>query len=309
MKNMTNKLLKNSKLILASSLLALSIQPVMAADDQPVMTNETVKSMHKMGFGDAVIIAKIEQSKTDFNVDMDQLTALKSSGISGDVMAAMISAKDKAQETEQLAVDNSSPDPMVQHHKGLYILNDWGDTPKMVEVAPTLSDQAKTGGLFGYLITGGIASMSYKSVIKNEDARVQSANTKPVFYIFFDKSVHKSNETSAQVWAAGGAVSVSNPGEFTLVELTVKKNRREARVGSFNIAGAKAGVMDKDRIAFDFEEVRPGVYKVSPTNPLEPGEYAFLYPVSMGSATGSAAAGAMSARIFDFGILEGDNAD
>src|SRR3546814_8155398 len=51
-----------------------------------------------------------------------------------------------------------------------------------------------------------------------------------------------------------------------------KKNGREARVGSFNIAGAKAGVMDKDRIAFSYDKVGPGVFKVSPEQALAPGE-------------------------------------
>ena len=64
-----------------------------------------------------------------------------------------------------------------------------------------------------------------------------------------------------------------------------------------NIAGAKTGVMDSDRIAFDYEMVRPGVYKVTPKQSLKPGQYGFIYAIA-----GAGTAGAMSARIFDFSV-------
>ncbi len=76
-----------------------------------------------------------------------------------------------------------------------------------------------------------------------------------------------------------------------------KDGRREARVGSANIGGVKTGVMDKDRIAFDYEMVRPGVFKVLPQAALAPGEYGFIYAISGGGSNG-----AMTARIFDFSI-------
>jgi len=61
--------------------------------------------------------------------------------------------------------------------------------------------------------------------------------------------------------------------------------------------GPKTGVMDKDRLQFSYELVRRGVYKVMPNAPLAKGEYGFLY-----SLTGGAAAGAMTARIYDFSV-------
>src|SRR3546814_8931753 len=82
-----------------------------------------------------------------------------------------------------------------------------------------------------------------------------------------------------------------------------KKNGREARVGSFNIAGAKAGVMDKDRIAFSYDKVGPGVFKVSPEQALAPGEYGFLYFMGGGGGAGMQAA-ASTTRVFDFSVTE-----
>ena len=90
---------------------------------------------------------------------------------------------------------------------------------------------------------------------------------------------------------------MSSPSEFTLIKLMEKKGRREARVGSMNIGGAKTGVMDHDRIPFDYQMVREGVYKVTVKQPLEAGQYGFIYALS-GGGTG----GAMTARIFDFAV-------
>ncbi|MBY8826516.1 hypothetical protein [Hephaestia mangrovi] len=64
-----------------------------------------------------------------------------------------------------------------------------------------------------------------------------------------------------------------------------------------NLGGAKTGVMDKDRIAFDYEMVRPGVFKVTPQQPFNPGQYGFIYALQ-----GGGPAGAMSARVFDFSV-------
>jgi len=155
--------------------------------------------------------------------------------------------------------------------------------------------EQETGGILGYALTSGIASMSVKAAIQNEAARYSAKVSTPVFYFFFDEANGQPAQTTS--WAAGTAATVTAPSEFTLVELMPKKGRREARVGSINIGGAKTGVMDKDRLSFDYELVRPGVYRVTPKSPLKAGQYGFIY-----SLTGGGGAGALTARIFDFGV-------
>ena len=80
-----------------------------------------------------------------------------------------------------------------------------------------------------------------------------------------------------------------------------KKDRREARVGSLNIAGSKTGVMDKDRIAFSYEQIVPYVYKITPDGDLEPGEYGFLFALVGGAGPGLSG-GVAGARVFDFTV-------
>jgi len=50
-----------------------------------------------------------------------------------------------------------------------------------------------------------------------------------------------------------------------------------------NAFGSSTGTDDKANIGFDFEKLRPGVYKVNAKNPLAAGEYCFI-SASMGGA-------------------------
>ena len=268
---------------------ALSFAAPVAAE---TLNNATVIQLVNAGIGNDAVIAKIKSTDGKYDLGTNDLIALKNAGVPGDVIAAMIAGPAKADAPAAMSL--TAIDPMTPHPSGLYLI----DTPanRLDRMDPTVSSQAKTGGIFGYALTMGIASMSVKVAIDGEKARVVAPTGTPSFYFFFDASnPATANITSS--WAAGSAQTVSSPSEFTLIRLMEKKGRREARVGSLNLAGAKTGVMDHDRIAFDYEMVREGVYKVTPKQPLEAGQYGFIYALS-GGGTG----GAMTARIFDFSV-------
>ncbi len=253
------------------------------------LTLQDVIALTEMQLGDAAIIAKIEAESANFDLTTEQMIELKRKGVSSNVIAAMVrSGKDDT--AAELSVVSS--DPNVPHPPGVYLLHGTVEKGRMERIEPTSSSQLKTGGIWGYALTGGIASASVKVSIPNAAARVASTS-KPYFYFFFDESQKGATASSFM----GSAFLASSPADFNLVRLNSKKDRREARVGSMNIGGAKMGVMDKDRIRIEYELVRPGVYKVKAGDPLAPGEYGFLY-----SLPGAAAGGAASARIFDFSV-------
>lgn len=274
-----------SKYAAAALILNVMAMPVLADSG----STDTVMQMVKAGLGDEVVIAKIKADGKAFDLSAEQMIALKQQGVSSAIIAAMLGAgANKAPEMSM-----TSPDPKVPHPAGFYALSGSGDTAKMQRIDPTVTTQAKTGGILGYALTGGIASMSMKVAIANETARNQVSGGSPRFYMFLDES---NGNSSGGAWANGANASISSPSELTLVRLSTKSGRREARVGSVNIAGAKSGVMDKDRLSFTHDMIRPGVYQVDvPT--LAPGEYGFLY-----SFAGAGTGGAMSARIFDFSV-------
>ena len=257
------------------------------------LNNSTVIELVEAGLGDDAVIAKIKTTPGKYEVSTDDLIALKNAGVPGNVIAAMISGYSEPKPAAT-AVSLADIDPMKSHPSGLYLI----DTPanRLDRIDATVSSQAKTGGIFGYALTMGIASMSVKVAIAGDTARVVAPTGTPTFYFFFDAS-NPATANIASSWAAGSAQTVSSPNEFTLIRLMEKSGRREARVGSLNIGGAKTGVMDHDRIPFDYQMVREGVYKVTPKQPLEAGQYGFIYALA-GGGTG----GAMTARIFDFAI-------
>lgn len=72
-----------------SSAAAAPAAPARAAK----LTNLDVLTLHKSGFGEAVILAKINASATAFTVEAIDLLALKQAGLSEKVIAAMIAAR------------------------------------------------------------------------------------------------------------------------------------------------------------------------------------------------------------------------
>lgn len=251
------------------------------------LAKQTVLELYHAGIGDEAIIAKVKADGVAFDLSVDEMIALRQQGISSAVIAAIVSAKAAPK------MEPNSPDPMAPHPAGVYILTGDGASARMERMNASVSSQAKTGGIWGNMLTAGIASASIKAVIPNETASVK-ARSSPIFYFFFDDP---GKTAGTAVWASGANTVVTSPTEFSLVELKRKDGRREARVGSTNIGGTKVGVMDKDRVDFTSTEVRSGVFKVTPAVPLKRGEYGFVF-----SLTGGGAGGAMTARIFDFSV-------
>lgn len=254
------------------------------------LDNATVIALVDAGLGSEAIIAKINTSGRNYDTSTNALIALKNANVPDDVIAAMLT-RDSVEEVVEL--DDTSMDINVPHSPGIYLA--FPEENRMARLDPTVPSEMKTGGVIGYALTGGIASMKMKVVITGNEARTDAPSRRPEFYFFFNKD-HALGGVSQ--FGSAFSMTAMSPAEFSLVEFKQKKNRREARVGSVGIGGIKAGVRDKDQIGFDFEEVAPGVFRVWLGAGLTPGEYGFVY--SMGGATGNGGGG--NTRIFDFSI-------
>lgn len=268
---------------------------------QEVLTNDTIVQLSSAGVGENTIVAKIASSASSFDVSTAQLIELKKKGISDAVVAAMVSASSKAAVSANAALNSDSPDPLVPHASGVYLLTDSGATSKMNRIDATTSNQTKTSGFLGYALTSGIAKLKIKQVIPGSEARVKTNSRRPVFYFYFDQANAGLSSGNGNFWS--GAAPVTSPNEFSLVKFDIKKDRRETAVGQLNIAGAKTGVQDSQRLALTYTDIRPGVFKVIPATDLPPGEYGFIYSASSGTGVGLYAGGATTSRIFDFSIV------
>jgi len=268
---------------------ALSFAGVAHAE---TLTNDTVVALLEAGLGEEAVIAKIETSEGDFVTDSKTLLDLRAKGVPSSVVAAMVKNA-----SGTIKYDDASPNPSVPHTPGFYMVDDRSGAPRMRKIDPIASTQTKTGGLLGYAFTAGIASASVKAVLPGGTAQTQTTNRRPTFYVFFDPA----GPAQSPVFSTGFGNAVISPNEFSLIDLMEKKDRREARVGSLNIAGAKTGVMDKDQIPFSYEQVSNYVFKVTPDVDLAPGEYGFLFALVGGSGPGISG-GVAGARVFDFTV-------
>jgi hypothetical protein len=98
----------------------------------------------------------------------------------------------------------------------------------------------------------------------------------------------------------GAAGRVSSPKQFVLLKLEVHGKDRETIIGAYNFLGGQTGSDAKEMIPFTSEQIRTGVYKVTLSRSLEPGEYCFMSSNFNYGAHSAGAAGA--ADIFDFGF-------
>lgn len=252
------------------------------------MTNDSVIGLSAAGLGDDVIVAKIKASDASFDLSTLALTGLKAKGLSNAVITAMI---ERSSAKEQSAQSIDSPDPMVPHPIGLYLLDDSVAPPKMIKVDPSGSSQVKIGNTLGYAFSYGIAPMTVKVSLNGEAAHIVVPSHRPIFYLFTAQSQQHQGAFNPYSMMANAAFwTISSPNEFSLARLIPKSGHREAKIGNYSVTGAQTGVMDKDRVEFKYETIKDGVFKVTTSEPIGPGEYAFVKGV------------ATVAIVFDFSV-------
>jgi hypothetical protein len=269
---------------------ALALAAPLAA--QEVLTNQTVLALAGAGVGDQIIVAKIRSSATSFDVTTGQLIELKKRGVSDNIIAAMIEAAGKPVDAAAAGTSNS-PDPNAPHAPGIYLLDESATPTKMVRIDPAASNQMKTGGMLGYALTGGIAKIKMNIVLPGASARNRTAAIRPKFYFYLGQT-NTIPGIPSMYWMGLPGLSPSSPNEFSFVHFEAKKDHREASVGRIGIGGVATGVQDNQRLTLTYTDVRPGVFSVTPSGDLAPGEYAFVYSIAGGM-------NGMS-RIFDFSV-------
>ena len=259
-------------------------------------TNEDVVKMVTSGLPAIVIVSKIKTLPGTYDLSTDTLISLSKSGVPGSVLVAML----ESGTASNADLSEDSADPNVPHYPGVYMFGP--QEQRMVRIMATASNQSKTGGSVGYLLTGGILASSVKASVSNQNAVVQSLTKQPVFYMFFDESVPRASAVgSASVWQTNSGSVTTSPAELSLVRFRDKGGRREARVGSQSILGTKQGVMNEDRIDFETEQMRPGVFKIMPSLPLQTGEYGFIQTLQGVKLNGN---GTTAIRVYAFGVSE-----
>lgn len=272
-------------------LISLCNLTVFAQSDATVLTNQSVIEMVQQKLPGDVIITKIQTSKTNFDTSTPGLVALSKAGVPADVIKVMMTSGAAAASNAKPQAGDPN-DPLSDHEAGIYMYyKTSGGKQQLTELEPTVYTQGKSGGVFQSAMTYGIAKVKWKAVVRSPHASIRTTDPDVVFYFYFEeKGAGLSHSAS----------TLSTPNEFTLLRFDVKKDERETTVMQANAFGSQSGTQDNASVQFTFEKIRPGVYKVKPNAPMQPGEFGFL-----SSQTGGAfAPGAATAnKVFDFGII------
>jgi hypothetical protein len=314
---------------------AVSQESTAAASSQKKpLTIEGITTMLSAGVSEEIIITKIRREGQAFDLSPDEIVKLKKAGFTDRLVMVMMDPVSAPPPASVSAVPASSPvvlaspagpvvvsggtssssgatpaagtsptatsasmhDPEAPHDSGIYLHTTNREGQKvMISLERAAYQGGKTGARFLSQATGGLIKEKWKAVIPGERASIRAVEPRPVFYFYFE------DKSAALGKSQFGGQAVSNPNQFSLVELEVKKTSRETIIGEQGSLGASSGTHAKSMRAFKSEKVRPGVYRVTPIDNLESGEYCFFAAGATLYSSGNAgAAGAVD--IFDFGV-------
>ena len=201
------------------------------------------------------------------------------------------SATSGAAPAPEAKVPGDPDNPLTPHPPGIYYVKQTGVAHTLVELeqAPYAGRSGNVGrsrGLGGFGAMGG-GGIKWKSLIYGSKARMRLPAGRPVFYFYFPGA----DANAAGYTASDSAFRPSSsPNTFVLVRLESKKNDREIPTKG----NVTATVQPKDLVAFDYEKIAAGIYKVQLKNDLGSGEYGFLY--------GGVLEAMGEGWLFDFGI-------
>ena len=249
-------------LLLALSGMASAQAP---ATSSAPLTNDDVVKMAKMGFGSDLIEAKINQAPAvNFKLEVDDLSKLKSAGVSQAVISAMLKRSSGGG-----APATAGPGP--------------GSQPNMPYGARGYSDLGRVklvtanGGSFDLRAIGGTMSTTFAYVttlmhanFPGEKADIRIQDKHPTLIIRSPNSPK---------------------GHFYLVsaEVDSKDSTRSVKMGNSKFFGVKnVGAPDSDtQMPFDVVAEGTDTWRLTPTKDLKPGEYGLWSSMS---------------EMFDFGI-------
>jgi hypothetical protein len=278
---------------------------VTAQAKRETLTNQKIIELARLGLGDAVIVAKVQQSVCDCDTSVEAIAKLKAARISDAVIVAMLNMSGGDQNYSDSSPLIDSRRPAVESRSagkveavplnrltepGIYLYE--GGQFKAIE--PSIFSGSKVNPFMSSL-TMGVMKTKIRAKVRGRAANMQIRGGVPTFYFVFNTDYKNSGAVMSGTSFLG--MSANSPAEFLLVQMNVKQASREAVLGEVGaFTGVSMGARDEDVREYSFEKVTPGVYKVVPRSALPAGEYSFYYA---GNVTGVGLAGG---KVFDFSI-------
>jgi len=276
------------------------------------LTNQSVVEMVKGGLPPEVVLMSIRNSNANFDLSPQGLVVLHQNSVPDSVIQAMQAksgiAQAAASPRDRVAFPGASSqaldpdDPASPHEQGIYAMVSANGAKQMMPLDPTVfsdtKESGRVGGMLMAMATEGFAGggSKTKGVIRGAHSANRINDPGVIFYFYLD--------AKASAFGGGGMMSTpSTPAEFDLIKLDEKTDSREVVVSrqSGGMGGGRmhTGPNKKEQVPFDFEKIKPGVYKVTLKSPLPDGEYAFQ---TTGSGAMAMMPGGGGSHIFDFSM-------
>jgi hypothetical protein len=189
---------------------------------QETLTNDSVVEMVTAGLPDEIIIAKINSSKTSFDLSTPALAKLTQAKVSSAVMKAMIEPKTGDPGTPAataVPAPTNPDDPMAPHDPGIYLMKITRDGGKeMVQLERAGSGHEKTANTWGHAFSYGIAKAKVKAELPGRQAATRSNQEKPEFYMYFPPTGN-----------LGAADTISSPPVLTSLARSQERPSRNCR--------------------------------------------------------------------------------
>ncbi|HXQ16934.1 MAG TPA: hypothetical protein VN814_20165 [Caulobacteraceae bacterium] len=238
------------------------------------LTDDTVVQLSRAGLSSQTIVAKIEATPSQFDISTDALLWLKRQDVPDEVIAAMVTAASGGA-LGAASVQSDSADPLAPHAAGLYLLETTGARPAMQRLDPTVADDIKASGALGWILTYGLAPLKVTAVMAGPTARLKTDTRRPEFFFYF-------NQPGSGFYQHGlGWLRMPGPAPtpdlFALVRFQTVGGSRQLLTQRIHGALSGPGEVNDTHVAFRYAAVSPGVFKVTPQDVLDPGEYAFVY--------------------------------
>lgn len=299
----------------------LGIVPVLYAQQaQKPLTNADVAKMVKAGLSESIVMATIQANPGNYDTSTDGVIKLKKSGVTDSEIKAMLAAQQGGNGTGAAqATPQPSNAPSVPKSRMPSVVVTLGQssqplTLEKTQLAETKTKPSSMASLAGdsaltQAIQSGVGTAT-SGVASHVHSGVGSSTVQQAGNIFSGMMAHRKPEVT-YVWGVPSPASGNilqtvtpsftvnfartpgvNPGDFApeIVRLTPAQN-------TCRIVGATRGKEDagssdaadwqiyssflEERVAVNSQKVSPGVYQISPSSALLPGEYALvLRPVS-----------------------------
>lgn len=221
--------------------------------------NAEVVALSRARVGDAAILARVESQPCHYRVTTADLAALRKSGVSGPVIAAMIRKCSSGLSDNQVAGDRGGPE-----RPGLYVVESWPGRARYSLIVPAVVAAGQSGGNGTLILPTGL-----RLTLPGSTATI-SAASQPAFWI-----VGKAPRMLGPDLGSGQIIPDEYEG-VRLVRLDQKADRRQLQIGRVTNAIPLSGVKQNRVLALRAARNSPGTVVLTPEQELLPGQYALI---------------------------------